>query len=256
MNTFASLSATDLGPVRPQRMNAVIRAEFRKMTTTRSGPAVLLTAVGITVIALVWTLFQGDSVTVSWREYAQVMPVAGLVLAVIGLLAMTSEWTQRTALTTFTLSPRRGRVLGAKFLAALTLSMIGLVVMVGLILGAAFLGGALTGQEVSFDGFGGDFRGLVILTVLQVTMAAGFGALAAQTAVAVAAYFAAPTFVSIIGFQLLHDNARWLDVFAAYDRLSSPDPWADGVQTLTSIAFWVVLPAAVGVWRSLTREVK
>ena len=47
-----------------------------------------------------------------------------LLLPVIGVMAMTSEWTQRTALTTFTLSPRRVRVQLAKFVSAIVLSVV------------------------------------------------------------------------------------------------------------------------------------
>ena len=36
----------------------------------------------------------------------------------LGILLVTSEWTQRTALVSFTLTPVRGRVLVAKVLAA------------------------------------------------------------------------------------------------------------------------------------------
>jgi len=248
--------ATAGHPIRPQAFSTLWRAEFRKMINTRSGPAVMATAVAIALVAVVWKIVQGSDGTVTWDDYAGVMPVVGLVVPIIGLLAMTSEWTQRTALTTFTLSPRRGRVLAAKFIAAADLALITLVLVIGLIAAGVYIGGAVSGQDVSFAGFAGDVRGLVILTLLQMTMAAGFGALAAQTAVAVAAFFVAPTFVTIVGNQLLHDNAKWLDVFSAYDRLSSSNPWADGAQSITSIAFWVVLPTTIGVWRSLHREVK
>lgn len=43
-------------------------------------------------------------------------------MPVVGILLVTSEWSQRTAITTFTLVPQHGRVLTAKLLAALVLS--------------------------------------------------------------------------------------------------------------------------------------
>ena len=46
------------------------------------------------------------------------LPLA-MLLPVIGIMAATAEWTQRTGLVTFTLEPRRGRVVLAKALAAL-----------------------------------------------------------------------------------------------------------------------------------------
>jgi hypothetical protein len=41
------------------------------------------------------------------------------------MLTMTAEWSQRTALTTFALEPRRGRVLAAKVVASLAISVTG-----------------------------------------------------------------------------------------------------------------------------------
>ncbi len=54
-----------------------------------------------------------------------------LILPVVGIMAMTSEWTQRTALTTFTLSPRRIPVLFAKLVAAIALATAVVAVVVG-----------------------------------------------------------------------------------------------------------------------------
>jgi hypothetical protein len=47
------------------------------------------------------------------------------LLPIALMLTMTAEWSQRTALTTFTLEPRRGRVLAARIVVGLALSVIG-----------------------------------------------------------------------------------------------------------------------------------
>lgn len=242
--------------IRPQRFTRLFQVEFRKLVDNRSGKAILGIALAAPVISLTWLLIQGTGGDESWRAYAQFTPALGMIIPLIGLFAMTSEWTQRTALSTFTLSPRRGRVLAAKFAASFTLAMAVVAVTVGLTAGATVLGGVSHGQTPSFEFFGGDVRGLVILTALQVIMAAGFGALAAQTAVAVAAFLVAPTLWAVVGNAVFGANARWLHIFHAYDRLSGDQPFADLPQTLTAIAVWVVLPTTIGVWRSLRREVK
>ncbi len=244
------------GAIRPQRFTRLFQVEFRKLLDNRSGKAILGIALAAPVIALTWLLIQGTGGDESWRAYAQFTPALGLIIPLIGLFAMTSEWTQRTALSTFTLSPRRGRVLAAKFAASFTLAMAVVAVTVGLTAGATVLGGVIHGQTPSFEFFGGDVRGLVILTALQVIMAAGFGALAAQTAVAVAAFLVAPTLWAVVGNAVFGVNAQWLHVFHAYDRLSGDQPFTELPQTLTAIAVWVVLPTTIGVWRSLRREVK
>jgi hypothetical protein len=252
----ATTPLTTHNPIRPQRLSTVLRVELRKLVDTRSGKALLGIGVAIPLAALVWMLFKGSDVAVSWRSYSQFRPVLGLTIPLIGLFAMTAEWTQRTALTTFTLSPRRGRVLVMKFVAAFALSMAVLAVVVAMTIGAVALGGLLTGATPSYDFLGTDLRGLVIMTALQVTMAAGFGALAAQTAVAVGAFLVAPTVWTVAGPLLFGSNAQWFDVFSAYDQLSSDAPLTNLPQTLTAIAVWVVLPTTIGVARSLRREVK
>ena len=42
----------------------------------------------------------------------------GILLPVLGILLVTSEWSQRTAMVTFTLEPSRSRVIAAKFVVA------------------------------------------------------------------------------------------------------------------------------------------
>ena len=49
---------------------------------------------------------------------------ASLLLPIVGILLVTSEWTQRTALITFTLVPKRMRVMSAKLAAGLVLGLI------------------------------------------------------------------------------------------------------------------------------------
>ena len=47
-----------------------------------------------------------------------------ILLPVLGILAITSEWSQRTGLVTFTLAPNRGRVLLAKVTATVILGLV------------------------------------------------------------------------------------------------------------------------------------
>lgn len=245
-----------VSPIHPQRLFTLLTVELRKLVDTRTGKAVLGLSIAIPLLALGWQLVKGTGGDVSWRQYSGFMAALSLTIPLIGLFAMTAEWTQRTALTTFTLSPRRGRVLLMKFIAALAVSMAVLAVVIGLTLAATALGGLIEGVTPSYEFVGTDVKGMVILIALQVTMAAGFGALAAQTAVAVGAFLVAPTLWTTVGTLVFGSNAQWLDVFSAYNRLASDSPFTDLPQTITAITFWVVLPTTIGVIRSLRREVK
>jgi hypothetical protein len=242
--------------IRPQQFSTLTMVEVRKMISTRGGLAVLGTVLAIALTGIAWKLFHTSTDPVSWANYTGILPIAIIALAMIGLLGMTAEWTQRTALTTFTLSPRRGRVLTAKFVASIGLALGALVVVFALIVAGVAVGGLISGQTPDYSGLGRGIVSFTVIGVLEVTMAAGFGALSAQTAVAVAAYFVAPTIWAAVGPALFQSTSGWLDIFQAMARLSSTDPWADLAQSLTAICFWIVLPTTIGVVRSMRREVK
>ncbi len=85
---------------------------------------------------------------------------------------------------------------------------------------------------------------------------ASFGALAANTPAALGAFLLAPTVWATLANGALRPVASWFDIFDAYGRLSSDHPLEHLGPTVTSVAGWVVLPAAVGLVRSLPREVE
>ena len=256
--TIAStVDPTGTVPIRPQRFSTLLGVEVRKQVDTRSGRALLGVTVGAVVALLVWKLLHTSEIPPSFVNYTQsTRATITTLLPVVGLLAMTSEWTQRTALTTFTISPRRGRVIAAKFAAALLLAMVVMVVCMLLTAGATALGGRIEPGGMGFDHLAEQLWSTTIATVCQVVMGAAFGALIPITAVALGVFFLAPTVWAVLGPAVLQDQARWLDVFEAYSRIASSEPGRHLPQTLTAIAAWVVVPLVVGVHRSLRREVK
>ena len=244
----------DSTPIRPLRFATLTAVEMRKMTDTRGSRWLLGMIVGLLGAVLTWKVAHG-SVEVSVDNYGgATVSVLAFLVPVIGLLAMTSEWTQRTALTTFTLAPRRLPVIAAKFVAAMMLSLA--IVAIGLLMavGATAIGGLVHG-DASYAGLLTDIRGAAIIVALQVTMAAAFGALAAHSAVALVAFLVAPTAWAAVSVELKGASA-WFDVFGAYERLSSSQPFDHLAQTLTAVGVWVVVPSVLGVARSLRREVK
>ncbi len=110
--------------------------------------------------------------------------------------------------------------------------------------------------EPSWAGTGTEIRSYVIIVATQVIMATAFGALAAQTTVAIGAFLAAPVVWAQVSEPLLGKAAPWFDVFSAYNHLASGHPLDHFAQTLTAVTLWVILPAAIGITRSLRREVK
>ena len=146
-------------------------------------------------------------------------------------------------------------MIAAKYVSAIVLSLGVLLAGVLLAIGATAVGGLVHGHA-SYGGMLTDIRSYAIVVVLQVTMAAAFGALAAQTAVALVAYLVAPTAWAVVSTQLLKDVSPWFDIFSAYNQLSSSQPFQHIAQSLTAITVWVVVPSAIGIVRSLRKEVK
>src|SRR4051812_1823564 len=82
----------------------LLRAELRKLMDTRAG-FWLLTAIGlITVAVVVVFLCVADADQLTYMNFvgATATPQS-LLLPVLGILAVTAEWSQRTGLVTFTL---------------------------------------------------------------------------------------------------------------------------------------------------------
>jgi hypothetical protein len=256
----ASIPTADpmgLVPIRSQRFSTLVAVEVRKQLDTRSGRTLLGVTVGAVVALLGWKLLHTTEMPPSFVNYTQATrATVTTLLPVLGLLAMTSEWTQRTALTTFTISPRRLRVIGAKFVAALLVALVVLVLCLLLTAGAAAIGGRIAPGGMGFDHLGDQLWSTTVATVCQVVMGAAFGALVPVTAAALGAFLLAPTVWSVLGPTILGHSARWLDVFEAYSRIGSSEPGLHLAQTLTAIAAWVVVPLVVGVHRSLHREAK
>ena len=100
--------------------------ELRKLADTRAG-LWLLIVIGLAAVAhrpLILLLAAPDAEQTFAGFFAFGLLPAGVLLPVLGILSMTSEWSQRTALTTFTLVPQRGRVVAAKLAAAVLIAVI------------------------------------------------------------------------------------------------------------------------------------
>ena len=233
------------------RLTAV---EVRKLADTRAGMWLLiligLGTAGTSAVLLGWA--PDEELTFASFFAFGLVPSAAL-LPVLGILSMTGEWSQRTALTTFALVPARLRVMAAK-VAAGTLVAIGATAATFLVAAAANLlaGGGAWRIPVSL------VWQAVLLEVLFVVMGMGFGALLLSSPLAIVAYFALPTVWSVLGgaIRALHDVARWLDLDVTTAPLSEPSmtPLQYGRLTVSALV-WVLLPLAVGCWRVRRREV-
>ena len=181
----------------------------------------------------------------------------GFLLPVLGILLVTSEWTQRTALVSFTLMPVRGRVLAAKVIAALVAGVLAIVLAMAVASLATLAGGAdHAWAHIGLD----DVGKFAILQVSGVLQGLAFGLLFLNSAAAIVTYFVLPTAFSILAnlWKTLDQAAPWIDLGTAQQPLfgathMSGEQWA---QLGTSSLVWVVLPFVLGLVRVLRAEVK
>jgi hypothetical protein len=241
-------------------LGRVLRVELRKLVDTRAG-IWLLVAVGLlTAAAIGIHLFAAEPAELTFQDLVDVtvLPQAAL-LPVLGILAVTTEWTQRTGLVTHALEPRRSRVLAMKFAATGIVggSAVGLALVaaaVGNVVGTAMLDG-----NGSWAYGASGLRDTLLYQGLSVLQGLALGTLLMNTAAALAGYFVLPTVFYLL-FTLvdgLQAAAPWIDLGTSQNPLL--DHTIGGVEWLqlaATTAWWILLPLVAGVRRLLRREIK
>ena len=251
-------AAPDLDATPRVPFSRLVAVELRKTYDTRAGFWLLLAIVGITAaVMLIFLLTQDAALRVFENFIGIAATPQGFLLPVLGILLVTSEWSQRTALTTFTLEPSRSKVIGAKLVAALVLGFAAFVAAVAVAALMTVLGGAEDGfGELSLTVFA-LFLALQLLTVLQ---GFAYGLLFLNTPAAIVVFFVLPVASSIV-FNLvswLRDSAAWLDLGTAQQALFSGESLTGEqyAQLGTTSLIWIVLPLAAGLVRVMRAEVK
>jgi ABC-type transport system involved in multi-copper enzyme maturation permease subunit len=179
------------------------------------------------------------------------------VLPVLGILLITSEWTKRTALVSFTLEPARVRLVGAKIAAALLFGL-GAVVVALIVATAAT---AVVGNDAAWETVTADAIGrFALLQATSILEGLAFGLVFLNSAGAIATYLIVPTAFGILSsfWQALDEVAPWIALNRATGPLLeaealSGEEWA---QLGVTSVIWIALPVAVGLFQVLRREVK
>ena len=271
--TAASIRDLDVTATQPVPFGRLTAVELRKSYDTRAGLWLLISIGLITliaeVIALIVLLTQ-DFDDINLGVFASVAGVVtSFLLPVLAIMLVTTEWTQRSAMVTFALESRRSRVVWAKLVVALLLTVGSVVfaLVVGMICNAIFATGG--GTTVWFDQDARDgVIGFAIVQGLGMLVGFAFAALFLNTAAAIVVYFAfsfvLPTIFGI-AFAVFGPNSwfsqdfrPWVDFTAATNKLfelssMTGQEWA---QVVVSSLVWVGIPLVAGVRRILRAEVK
>jgi ABC-2 type transport system permease protein len=180
---------------------------------------------------------------------------AAILLPVLGILLVTSEWTQRTGMITFALVPVRSRVLGAKLIASLLLAVAMLVMSVAVV--AAGVLAASPGVEGTWSDAAPLIGQSAVYLTAGMVVGVAFGAILLAPTPAIVLRFALPmSWMALVSLPVFSGVAPWVDNARALGQMTvevmSATQWA---QAGTSLAIWMVLPLLIGAWRITRREV-
>jgi ABC-type transport system involved in multi-copper enzyme maturation permease subunit len=256
------VSATQAVP-----FSRLVGVELRKARDTRAGFWLLACIVIIVVLMLgtatIITLVRTDrTILGDFTSIAAYM--TSFLLPILAIMLVTSEWSQRTALVTFTLEPRRSRVVLAKLAVAQLFTLLTLAL-------ALVIGVVCTGicELVQPDQTGwtlglGDTAGWLVTQTL--TMLGGFAlaTLLLNTPAAIVVFvvykYVLPGVFALAASLggALESVVRWVDFQGAQEdvyewNMTGGDAWA---HLVVSGLFWLALPMALGMRRILRAEVK
>jgi ABC-2 type transport system permease protein len=130
----------------------LVAIELRKTVDTRAGFWLFAASALLAIVVVGLTLAFGHATDLMFGVFfARTVGTVGVLLPVVGILAITSEWSQRTAVTTFALVPRRERVIAAKLLAGLVVALASVAVCLAISLAATALVPVIGHADGRFD---------------------------------------------------------------------------------------------------------
>ena len=233
----------------------LLRVEWGKSLDTRAARWLLTGIALLTACAALVPVLLPDQIQQGWLSH---LALTGLVLALllplVSILTLTSEWGQRSVLVTFTQEPRRHRVVAAKMLAGLTLALLG-AAYAAAVTAAAMAASDTLGRSVDWSVDGRYLLGFTLFLVANSLMGMAFGALLLNTPAAIVMFLVLPSLWTLLSFGWLADAGRWLDTAKTYRYILEADWHGHTGPILVSLAVWVATPFAAGIVRTLRREV-
>jgi ABC-2 type transport system permease protein len=252
MTAYAEIAPPAPAPRAPVRRLAGV--ELRKMADTRAGfwllIATALLAVGIVVVVLA---VGNDSDRSLDELLAAALGLVSVLLPILGILVVTSEWSQRTALATFTLVPERERVIGAKLLAGVVFAAVATALCLVLAVTGTAIGGAAWSLTIS------DVAAGALYLVLGMLMGMALGLALMSSPLAIVLYFVLPTIVVVLveTIRAIRSVGEWVDTSRTLDALVQNEmAGGDWARLAVSMGVWLALPLLIGLVRLRRSELK
>jgi ABC-type transport system involved in multi-copper enzyme maturation permease subunit len=245
-------------------LSRVVTTEVRKMLDTRSGFWLIA---GLGILALLATGAVIVFATNKEPTYDSFVTAIGipltLVLPMIAILSVSSEWSQRSGLTTFTLVPHRGRVITAKAIASVGIAVVSMPLAFGIGALGNVARSVIAGTYPVWDLTLPHLLTIALANILSLLVGFMLGVLIRSSAGALVAYFIYQFLLPTLALPLaasqnwFRDLQPWVDFDhaqgALFDGALSTQQWA---QLGVTGVIWLAIPLTIGL-RFVTRaEVK
>jgi ABC-2 type transport system permease protein len=255
----------DISWTPPIPFGRLFRVELRKSVDTRAGRWLVGITIGAVLIAE--TIFMIVSVTKdldsTYGDFvAGAAFVSSFLLPILGIMLVSSEWSQRTAMTTFSLEPRRMRIVMAKMLAGISMTLV--VIVCALVIGLLgnLLFAAIQGQSPDWTFGWSGFTGFLVTQTFAMVGGFALACLLLNTPAAIVVYvvykYVLPGLIALGSLMTwFSDLAPWIDFQAAQNELyDMPLTVSQWWHLVVSGLILLAVPLVIGLWRIRRAEVK
>ncbi len=244
-------------------MTDQLLAELRKMRSTRTNLGLLAGMIGLTLLTVLINGFVLSANELQTHDNQHMLLSAGtngaLFAALIGVMAITSEFRHGTIRPTFVVTPDRSRVIAAKVVASLLMGIVFGIVAIGLSFGVGYA--ILAGRGIDFALDTGHVvllvLGTLFMTALWAALGVGLGALVKNQVFAVIGMIVWAFVIDNLLRGLVPDVGRFTPV-AASDSITAGfadyllAPVAPGLLLLGYVAVFVAAGAFLVARRDVT----
>jgi len=245
-------------------LSRVVQVELRKMFDTRSGFWLIASIAITSLIATIATIAFAPSADLTYYNFAKAVgfPIT-VILPMVALLSITSEWSQRSGLTTFTYVSSRRRVVLAKTLSSVTIAIASMVFAFAVGAVGNVVGSTIAGTPTVWDLSVGHAVTIVLGNLVSLSIGTVIGMLLRSSAGGLVAYFVVVLLLPNLSGLLASSQAwfkdlqPWVDVSYAqtflFEGMHTGAQWAHVAAT---VGLWIVLPGFFGLRGVMRSEVK
>ena len=251
--------------VRPIPTTRLVTIELRKMFNTRSGLWLLISIGVLSVIATGAVLIFAPDSEIAYENFAAAIgfPMS-VILPMIAILGVTSEWSQRSGLTTFTLVPSRGRIVWAKAFATFVVGVVSMAVAFAVGAVGNLLGSTVMGLDPVWDVSLAAAAQIVLGNLVGMAIGFTLGVVLRNSAAAIVGYFVVslvlPGILALLAQvrSWFADLQPWIDWNTTQVALfeNGTDTAREWAMLASTTGIWIALPLVIGLLFLRRSEVK